>query len=76
MKTNFMPHFPQEGYTTTINLTVTKEEITALYEMLKQAEPSNADGQVVKDNVLNELRCAKDWIWEMEDIHRSLQENS
>lgn len=73
MKTNFTPNYPQEGYTATIKLTVTRKEILALYDMLKEANPSDTDGQDIKDDVLYELRCASDWLWEMEDIHRQMQ---
>lgn len=74
MKTNFTPNYPQEEYTATIKLTVTRKELSALYDILGQAEPSNDTEQDVKDEVLNELSYAYDWIKEMEDIHRQFQE--
>lgn len=70
MHTDFTPHSPQAGYTATINITCTKEELSALYDLLNQAEPSDADGQRIKDDVLNELRSAHGWITDMEDIAR------
>lgn len=75
MKTDFTPHYPQEVYTATIKLNVTKEEISGLLYMLRQAEPSNVDEQKILNDVLNELRYAYDWITEMEDIRRQLKEN-
>lgn len=75
MKTNFTPHYPQEGYTATIQLTVTREELSALYDILEEAEPSNDVERDVKDEVLNEMSYAFHWITEMENIHRQLQEN-
>lgn len=74
MKTNFTPHYPQEDYTATIQLTVTREELSALYDILEQAEPANVAERDVKDEVLNELTYAFHWITEMENIHRQLQE--
>jgi len=68
MTTDFTPHSPQAGYTATIKLTGTREELSALYDLLNHAEPSDADGQRIKDDVLNELRSAHGWITDMEDI--------
>lgn len=68
MHTDFTPHSPQVGYTATIEITGTREELSALYDLLSQAEPSDADGQRIKDDVLNELRSAHGWITDMEDI--------
>ena len=70
MYTDFTPHSPQTGYTATIEITGTKQELSALYDLLNQAEPSDADGQRIKDDVLNELRSANGWITDMEDIAR------
>ena len=70
MHTDFTPHSPQAGYTATIHLPGTREELSALYDLLNQAEPSDADGQRIKDDVLNELRSADYWITDMEDIAR------
>ena len=70
MHTDFTPHSPQTGYTATIEITGTREELSALYDLLNQAEPSDADGQRIKDDVLNELRSAHGWITDMEDIAR------
>jgi len=68
MHTDFTPHSPQVGYTATIKLTGTREELSALYDLLNQAEPSNAEEQRIKDDVLDELRSAHGWITDMEDI--------
>jgi len=70
MKTDFTPHSPQAGYTATIKLTGTRQELSALYDLLNHAEPSDADGQRIKDDVLNELRSAHGWLTDMEDIAR------
>lgn len=70
MHTDFTPHSPQAGYTVTIKISATREEVSALYDLLQQAEPSNADGQRIKNDVLNELRSAHGWITDMEDIAR------
>ena len=70
MHTDFTPHSPQAGYTVTIKISATMEEVSALYDLLQQAEPSNADGQRIKDDVLAELRDAHGWITDMEDIAR------
>lgn len=68
MTTDFTPHSPQAGYTATIEITGTREELSALYDLLNQAEPSNADERRIKDDVLNELRSAHGWLTDMEDI--------
>lgn len=70
MTTNFTPHSPQAGYTVTIKLTGTREELSALYNLLQQADPSNDREQRIKDDVLNELRSAHGWITDMEEIAR------
>ena len=68
MHTDFTPHSPQAGYTATIELTGTREELSALYDLLSQAEPSDDRERRIKDDVLNELRSAHGWITDMEDI--------
>lgn len=75
MHTDFTPHSPQAGYTATIEITGTRQELSALYDLLQQAEPSDAAGQRIKDDVLNELRSAHGWITDMEDIARRTEEN-
>jgi len=75
MHTDFTPHSPQAGYTATIEITGTKEELSALYDLLNQAEPSNAEERRIKDDVLGELRSAYNWITDMEDIARRTEEN-
>lgn len=75
MTTDFTPHSPQAGYTATIEITGTMEELSALYDLLNQAEPSDADGQRIKDDVLNELRDAHGWLTDMEDIARRVTDN-
>ena len=68
MHTDFTPHDPQTGYTATIEITGTRQELSALYDLLNQAEPSDDRGQRIKDDVLNELRSAHGWLTDMEDI--------
>ena len=68
MTTDFTPHNPQAGYTATIEITGTREELSALYDLLQQAEPSDDRERRIKDDVLNELRSAHGWITDMEDI--------
>ena len=68
IRTDFTPHCPQSGYTATIEITGTKKELSALYELLQQAEPSNDLERRIKDDVLHELRCAHGWITDMEDV--------
>lgn len=75
MKIDFKPNYPHEEYMATIILNLTKKEISGLYYLLKQAEPSNVDEKDIMSEVLNELHYAHDWIKEMEDIKRKLQEN-
>lgn len=70
MHTDFTPHSPQAGYTATIELTGTREELSTLYDLLNQAEPSDDRERRIKDDVLNELRSADYWITDMEDIAR------
>jgi len=68
MTTDFTPHTPQAGYTVTIKLTCTREELSALYNLLQPAEPSDDRERRIKDDVLHELRSAHSWITDMEDI--------
>lgn len=68
IRTDFTPHCPQSGYTATIEITGTKKELSALYELLQQAEPSNDLERRIKDDVLHELRSAHYWITDMEDV--------
>ena len=68
IRTDFTPHSPQSGYTATIEITGTKKELSALYELLQQAEPSNDLERRIKDDVLHELRSAHYWITDMEDV--------
>lgn len=68
IRTDFTPHGPQSGYTATIEITGTKKELSALYELLQQAEPSNDLERRIKDDVLHELRAAHGWITDMEDV--------
>lgn len=75
MNTDFTPHSPQVGYTATINITGTREELSALYDLLNQAEPSDDRERRIKDDVLGELRSAYNWITDMEDIARRTEEN-
>lgn len=75
MNTDFTPHSPQAGYTATIEITGTKEELSALYDLLNQAEPSDDRERRIKDDVLGELRSAYNWITDMEDIARRTEEN-
>ena len=70
MTTDFTPHSPQAGYTATINITGTREDLSALYDLLQQAEPSDDRERRIKDDVLNELRDAHGWLTDMEDIAR------
>lgn len=75
MHTDYTPHSPQAGYTATIEITGTREELWALYDLLQQAEPSDDRERRIKDDVLNELRSANGWITDMEDIARRTEEN-
>lgn len=68
MTTDFTPHSPQAGYTATIEITGTREELSALYDLLQQAEPSDDRERRIKDDVLNELRSAHGWMTDMEDV--------
>ena len=68
IKTDFTPHSPQTDYTATIEITGTKAELSALYDLLQQAEPSDDNERRIKDNVLSELRAAHGWITDMEDV--------
>lgn len=70
MTTDYTPHSPRAGYTATIKLTGTREELSALYDLLNQAEPSDDHERRIKDNVLDELRSANGWITDMEDVAR------
>ena len=73
MKTDFTPHSPQSGYTATIEITGTKQELAALYNLLQQAEPSNDKERRIKDDVLHELRSANGWITDMEDVEMRMK---
>lgn len=75
MHTDFTSHSPQAGYTATIEITGAKEELSALYDLLNQAEPSDDRERRIKDDVLGELRSAYGWITDMEDIARRTEEN-
>lgn len=75
MKTDFTTNSPQAGYTATIEITGTREELSALYDLLNQAEPSDDRERRIKDDVLNELRSAHGWITDMEDIARHTEES-
>ena len=68
MHTDFTPHSPQADYTATIEITGTREEISALYDLLQQAEPSDDRERRIKNDVLNELRSAHGWLTDLEDI--------
>ena len=68
MHTDFTPHTPQAGYTVTIKITCSKKDLSALYDLLQQAEPSDDRERRIKDDVLHELRSAHGWITDMEDI--------
>ena len=70
MTTDFTPHSPAAGYTATIEITGTREELSAMYDLLNQAEPSDNRERRIKDAVLHELRSAHGWITDMEDIAR------
>lgn len=70
MYTDFTSHSPQAGYTATIEITGTKQELSTLYDMLNQAEPSDDRERRIKDDVLNELRSANGWLTDMEDVAR------
>ena len=76
MKTDFTPHSPQAGYTATIEITGTRQELSALYDLLNQVEPSDDRERRIKDDVLNELRSADGWLTDMEDIARRTEETS
>ena len=75
MHTDFTPHSPQAGYTATIEITCTRQELSALYDLMQQAEPENDTERKIKDDVLGELRSAHGWITDMEDIARRTEEN-
>lgn len=75
MQTDFTPHDPQAGYTATIKLTGTRQELSTLYDLLIQAEPSNDAEQRIKDVVLKELRSAHGWLTDMENIARRVITN-
>lgn len=70
MTTDFTPHSPQAGYTATIKITGTRQELSALYDLLQQAQPVNPGQERIKDDVLKELRSAHGWITDMEDVAR------
>lgn len=70
MITDFTPHIPQTGYTVTIKMTGTRGDLSALYNLLIQAEPSDVREQRIKDDVLHQLRAAHDWLTDMEDISK------
>lgn len=72
MTTDFTPHDPQAGYTATIKLTGTRQELSALYDLLNQAEPSDDRERRIKDDVLYELRSAHGWLTDMENIARRI----
>jgi hypothetical protein len=69
--TDFTPHSPQTGYTATIEITGTKEELSVLYDLLQQAEPSDDRERRIKDDVLKELRNAHAWLTDMESVRHS-----
>lgn len=73
MHTDFTPHSPQEGYTATIEITGTRQELSALYDLLNQVEPSDDRERRIKDDVLNELRSANGWLTDMEDIEKRMK---
>jgi hypothetical protein len=73
MHTDFTPHSPQAGYTATIEITDTREELSALYDLLNQAEPSDDRERRIKDDVLDELRSANGWITDMEDVEMRMK---
>jgi hypothetical protein len=68
MTTDFTPHIPQRGYTATIKLTCTRKELSALYDLLIQAEPNDDRERRIKNDVLDELRSAYHWLNDMEEI--------
>ena len=75
MTTDFTPHSPQAGYTATIKITGTRQELSALYDLLQQAQPVNPGQERIKDDVLKELRSAHGWLSDMEDVARRVKEN-
>lgn len=75
MTTDFTPHSPQAGYTATIKITGTRQELSALYDLLQQAQPVNPGQERIQNDVLNELRSAHCWLSDMENVARRVEEN-
>ena len=75
IKTDFTPHSPQTDYTVTIKITCSKKDLSALYDLLQQAEPASDRERRIKEDVLHELRSANGWITDMEDVARRVEEN-
>ena len=74
MTTDFTPHSPQAGYTATIEITGTKQDMSDLYDLLQQAQPVNPGQERIQNDVLNELRSAHGWLSDMEDVARRVKE--
>ena len=62
MHTDFTPHSPQAGYTATIEITGTREDLSALYDLLNQAEPSDADGNTLRQRVFESVPVTRNRI--------------
>lgn len=71
MKTNYIPHHPQKGFTTTVQLTGSKEELQTLYNLLYKTEPEDPEEHRIIDDVMNEVSEAVNWLADMEDIAAS-----
>lgn len=74
MSTHFMLHSPQKGYTATVTLTCSKNELSALYNVLKRAETSTREELRIQMDVLAELQRAHGWLVDMESISATLKD--
>lgn len=70
MTTDFVTHSPQKDYTATVQLTGTKDDLAVFYNLLNRADTTDERERRMKDDMLNELRCAYSWISDMESVER------
>ena len=68
METDYIPHYPQKGYTATVQITGTKEQLQTLYNLLYKTEPEDPEEHRIIDDVMNEISEAVIWLIDMEDI--------
>lgn len=68
MKTDYIPHYPQKGFSATVQFRGTKEELQTLYNLLYKTEPADSEEHRIIDDVMNEVSEAVNWLADMEDI--------